>query len=131
MLSTDVHCLKRVMLTILARLNFFFSSGRRHTRYWRDWSSDVCSSDLGLCHRRQDAHGKAHCESPRFAAVCTVTHLSSLSLTGFGAKLTLASTNCNAKFKVFCPSTRSCPFVYRSHILWVVPLGSKYCYAYG
>src|SRR3712207_7761914 len=25
---------------------FFFSSKRRHTRYWRDWSSDVCSSDL-------------------------------------------------------------------------------------
>src|SRR5215203_2427704 len=29
-------------------LSFFFSSRRRHTRYWRDWSSDVCSSDLGL-----------------------------------------------------------------------------------
>src|SRR3712207_7367606 len=28
------------------RLFFFFSSRRRHTRYWRDWSSDVCSSDL-------------------------------------------------------------------------------------
>src|SRR3712207_9552719 len=27
---------------------FFFSSRRRHTRYWRDWSSDVCSSDLRL-----------------------------------------------------------------------------------
>src|SRR3712207_7456668 len=27
---------------------FFFSSRRRHTRYWRDWSSDVCSSDLGV-----------------------------------------------------------------------------------
>src|SRR3712207_7584191 len=25
---------------------FFVSSRRRHTRYWRDWSSDVCSSDL-------------------------------------------------------------------------------------
>src|SRR6476620_8021940 len=25
---------------------FFFSSRRRHTRYWRDWSSDVCSTDL-------------------------------------------------------------------------------------
>src|SRR5690554_2115913 len=25
---------------------FFFSSGRRHTRCGRDWSSDVCSSDL-------------------------------------------------------------------------------------
>src|SRR3712207_8602927 len=30
----------------------FFSSRRRHTRYWRDWSSDVCSSDL--------VHGEYH-----------------------------------------------------------------------
>src|SRR5690606_39824957 len=27
---------------------FFFSSRRRHTRFSRDWSSDVCSSDLYL-----------------------------------------------------------------------------------
>src|SRR5699024_11751428 len=27
---------------------FFFSSRRRHTRSKRDWSSDVCSSDLCL-----------------------------------------------------------------------------------
>ena len=27
-------------------LFFFFSSRRRHTRSDRDWSSDVCSSDL-------------------------------------------------------------------------------------
>src|SRR5215211_394482 len=27
---------------------FFFSSKRRHTRSLGDWSSDVCSSDLGL-----------------------------------------------------------------------------------
>src|SRR3712207_121043 len=29
-------------------MSFFFSSRRRHTRYWRDWSSDVCSSDLTI-----------------------------------------------------------------------------------
>src|SRR5690554_7299069 len=27
---------------------FFFSSRRRHTRCGRDWSSDVCSSDLNI-----------------------------------------------------------------------------------
>src|SRR5690606_12103366 len=27
---------------------FFFSSRRRHTRFSRDWSSDVCSSDLTI-----------------------------------------------------------------------------------
>src|SRR5690606_17416008 len=29
-------------------LGFFFSSRRLHTRFSRDWSSDVCSSDLGV-----------------------------------------------------------------------------------
>src|SRR3989449_10119454 len=29
---------------------FFFSSRRRHTRCSRDWSSDVCSSDLRIDH---------------------------------------------------------------------------------
>src|SRR3712207_7746038 len=33
-------------MRISVYLFFFFSSRRRHTRYWRDWSSDVCSSDL-------------------------------------------------------------------------------------
>src|SRR5437870_13192673 len=30
---------------------FFFSSRRRHTRWPRDWSSDVCSSDLSPPYR--------------------------------------------------------------------------------
>src|SRR5690625_4468587 len=35
--------------------HFFFSSRRRHTRWPRDWSSDVCSSDLH--HRRHGPGG--------------------------------------------------------------------------
>src|SRR5207245_4238707 len=31
---------------VLCSVSFFFSSRRRHTRCYRDWSSDVCSSDL-------------------------------------------------------------------------------------
>src|SRR5947209_11839840 len=47
--------------TIMLSFFFFFSSRRRHTRYWRDWSSDVCSSDLirPIYHQlehRADAH---------------------------------------------------------------------------
>src|SRR2546428_3029865 len=34
----------------IASFFFFFSSRRRHTRSDRDWSSDVCSSDLGGRH---------------------------------------------------------------------------------
>src|SRR6266511_3232479 len=33
-------------MTCVAWFFFFFSSRRRHTRFSRDWSSDVCSSDL-------------------------------------------------------------------------------------
>src|SRR5215217_1342120 len=35
-----------MMHVVVMMFFFFFSSRRRHTRYWRDWSSDVCSSDL-------------------------------------------------------------------------------------
>src|SRR2546422_8605729 len=35
-------------------LSFFFSSRRRHTRCSRDWSSDVCSSDLLVTEARDD-----------------------------------------------------------------------------
>src|SRR3712207_8961066 len=48
----------------LISLYFFFSSRRRHTRYWRDWSSDVCSSDLEEEHER--GHGcEPHRDPPR------------------------------------------------------------------
>src|SRR5260370_1385305 len=36
---------------------FFFSSRRRHTRFKCDWSSDVCSSDLGRGFRNTQALG--------------------------------------------------------------------------
>src|SRR6266852_9388501 len=35
-----------VCTSVAIFLFFFFSSRRRHTRCYRDWSSDVCSSDL-------------------------------------------------------------------------------------
>src|SRR5690606_40485607 len=44
-----VLCVVSVLLLatkVVAFGVFFFSSRRRHTRFSRDWSSDVCSSDL-------------------------------------------------------------------------------------
>src|SRR5690606_19722857 len=38
----------RDLVVVGLLLIFFFSSRRRHTRFSRDWSSDVCSSDLWL-----------------------------------------------------------------------------------
>src|SRR5438445_9354691 len=46
-MSACVHILDAYLwLFLITLLYFFFSSRRRHTRYWRDWSSDVCSSNL-------------------------------------------------------------------------------------
>src|SRR2546422_5715461 len=44
------------MFSLLWFVCFFFSSRRRHTRCSRDWSSDVCSSDLfiaSVCRNRR------------------------------------------------------------------------------
>src|SRR5690554_2150525 len=44
---------------------FFFSSRRRHTRCGRDWSSDVCSSDLDRIYQAlvpAIVHAKRHIE---------------------------------------------------------------------
>src|SRR5690625_7400988 len=38
-------------------IHFFFSSRRRHTRWPRDWSSDVCSSDLSCRLRKKGGSG--------------------------------------------------------------------------
>src|SRR6266513_3592843 len=44
---------------LISPLFFFFSSRRRHTRSKRDWSSDVCSSDLG----GDPIHGISHLDA--------------------------------------------------------------------
>src|SRR3712207_3437788 len=44
---------------------FFFSSRRRHTRYWRDWSSDVCSSDLARLRARRRRDPDLHARPGR------------------------------------------------------------------
>src|SRR5699024_11668000 len=36
------------LCVVVSIVSFFFSSRRRHTRSKRDWSSDVCSSDLDI-----------------------------------------------------------------------------------
>src|SRR2546421_8555261 len=55
-------------------LFFFFSSRRRHTRSDRDWSSDVCSSDL----------------------ICAPSILQTLET--FGPPVTVVRGNCDSHF---------------------------------
>src|SRR5699024_5147222 len=45
-INFSYHCLFLICSNISVFFYFFFSSRRRHTRSKRDWSSDVCSSDL-------------------------------------------------------------------------------------
>src|SRR6476620_3571715 len=47
----------------------FFSSRRRHTRYWRDWSSDVCSSDLSSTGSRRRRATRASRGASRGSAI--------------------------------------------------------------
>src|SRR5256885_13163834 len=42
-----------VIYIVMWTVFFFFSSRRRHTRLQGDWSSDVCSSDLGRFRKRE------------------------------------------------------------------------------
>src|SRR2546429_4116816 len=44
---------------------FFFSSRRRHTRCSRDWSSDVCSSDLVCTYTKCEREGGDEGEAGR------------------------------------------------------------------
>src|SRR5699024_11907017 len=55
---------------------FFFSSRRRHTRSKRDWSSDVCSSDLkGNCSRISKRHRKIQSNKNNFVPNPIKTHV--------------------------------------------------------
>src|SRR5690606_40027604 len=48
-------CVSLLIICVL----FFFSSRRRHTRFSRDWSSDVCSSDLSPRPRSKELYKMA------------------------------------------------------------------------
>src|SRR5207249_8937139 len=85
-------------------LFFFFSSRRRHTRSKRDWSSDVCSSDLTSISTRRSATGVA--EPPRAGRV----------LLGAGAAATLGIQ------LVLAIRTRDLPVYRGAALLWSLAL---------
>src|SRR6266700_4595014 len=64
---------------------FFFSSRRRHTRFSRDWSSDVCSSDLAI--GASDSTGM----SVSFTPVLAKAHLNREFVVAQGTGLDLAA----------------------------------------
>src|SRR5205809_2736875 len=67
---------------LLLSFFFFFSSRRRHTRCSRDWSSDVCSSDLDVGSWDHDTRAFARSSSFLFwvALIAAQTMLWTLAL---------------------------------------------------
>src|SRR5207253_9108109 len=71
---------------------FFFSSRRRHTRWPRDWSSEVCSSDLALCAHAAALQGDAFFfvfRSARSAAACAQSAQERLAKTSVRVRMGL------------------------------------------
>src|SRR5690606_40379610 len=61
--------------------DFFFSSRRRHTRFSRDWSSDVCSSDLTNSFTSVLEEGRIHLKvSPEVSELVSITNVASTGL---------------------------------------------------
>src|SRR6266702_7235595 len=61
------------------RVFVFFSSRRRHTRWPRDWSSDVCSSDLGGGPTRRELMIGCHPRNRGVTLRCHLIWLNSLA----------------------------------------------------
>src|SRR5690625_5611405 len=55
-----LRLVRRNFYTILINVLFFFSSRKRHTRWQRDWSSDVCYSDLNSFSQENISHKASH-----------------------------------------------------------------------
>src|SRR5207245_8673793 len=89
--------------TVLYSFFFFFSSRRRHTRCYRDWSSDVCSSDLsirGSFHGDRSDAGEHSGVRAGFAFLASDRVLRSITISwtvlvlGLGAVLEIGRASC-------------------------------------
>src|SRR3712207_8293437 len=107
-------------------LFFFFSSRRRHTRYWRDWSSDVCSSDLKgiLIRTRNDICNCICLTTASYAQEClasTFTHTFDKLLYCFG--LVSAGRKgifCQCKTGRIAKQSVSTP-IFPNGLIWLIP----------
>src|SRR6266542_4025647 len=70
---------------MLPHIYFFFSSRRRHTRCYRDWSSDVCSSDLVPDRTSGPVCGGGGAAGPSRTPLARPERLYNLTIDGLGA----------------------------------------------
>src|SRR3989440_4833568 len=82
-------CIQALNVAGVQTCAFFFSSRRRHTRSDRDWSSDVCSSDLTRLNSSHDQISYAvFCLRLQFRRVRAEEHTSELqSRSNLGCRL--------------------------------------------
>src|SRR2546428_1088750 len=74
--EAEVQLMHERALELRSFLSKFFPSRRRHTRPDRDWSSDVCSSDLD---RRRRRSGKTNAATPTITTHTTPARTPSAS----------------------------------------------------
>src|SRR3712207_8534140 len=102
---------------------FFFSSRRRHTRYWRDWSSDVCSSDLSLEHEvvreRLQPSRLAMRDWPRRhrMQVAPLLRFEEFGTDGDRKSTRLNSSHANISYAVFCLKKKNIYYFNKTDIL--------------
>src|SRR5437868_9575519 len=94
---TFILIFSQVLLSVF--FSFFFSSRRRHTRSKRDWSSDVCSSDLASRGRRQD--GAPTCSTSRGFGASLYSHVLLLQTTGVRSEERRVGKECRCRWSPY------------------------------
>src|SRR5215471_211386 len=84
---------------------FFFSSRRRHTRSLRDWSSDVCSSDLDSAAEVAEARRLLQAGTVRFGYLNTTVLVWDTDFAAVEAKRDLVEQTMRAARFVVTPET--------------------------
>src|SRR5690606_34742762 len=97
--------LKRSSLRSRECCVFFFSSRRRHTIFSRDWSSDVCSSDLYTLHILRTFHSKQ-------CSIKIIQHRKQLCYHSLSCSLDQLNTFSGSSFFVFIKlSKQTCKLI--------------------
>src|SRR2546429_3291240 len=83
-------------------LFFFFSSRRRHTRCSRDWSSDVCSSDLFVVAPRLTLFARRLAALPHQSRAIPRVRLAVMLLTVFGRRSEEHTSELQSRLHLVC-----------------------------
>src|SRR5256886_11980295 len=101
---------------------FFFSSRRRHTRFDCDWSSDVCSSDLGGRDRLCRADRAARLSSPLGPAASHPVPDRVPRRRGDRKSTRLNSSHSQISYAVFCLKKKKQLDFYQCHVVCYITI---------